>query len=53
MIADAETALPVWTQWEFIDALGDGVYGVDLEGKLPVRQQGRAAHPRLRRTQTT
>ena len=33
MIADAETALPVWTQWEFMDALGDGVYGVDIEGK--------------------
>ena len=33
MIADAETAPPVWTQWEFMDALGDGVYGVDVEGR--------------------
>ena len=33
MIADADVALPVWTQGEFLDALGDGVYGVDLEGR--------------------
>ena len=30
---DTNTALPVWTQWAFMDALGDGVYGVDLEGR--------------------
>jgi PAS domain S-box-containing protein len=22
-----------WTQWDFVDALGDGIYGVDLEGR--------------------
>ena len=33
MAVDAYTALPVGTQLEFMDALGDGVYGVDLEGR--------------------
>ena len=33
MEADSDAALPVWTQWAFMDALGDGVYGVDPEGR--------------------
>ena len=33
MSTDAEIAPPAWTQWGFIEALGDGVYGVDLEGR--------------------
>ena len=28
----ADGASPTWTQWEFVDALGDGVYGVDPQG---------------------
>ena len=24
---------PGWTQWDFVDALGDGVYGVDTDGR--------------------
>ena len=33
MEADSDAALPVWTQWAFMDALGDGVYGVDPQGR--------------------
>ncbi len=28
----ADAKPPAWTQWEFVDALGDGVYGVDPQG---------------------
>ncbi len=32
MAASADTNSAGWTQWAFIDALGDGVYGVDAAG---------------------
>ncbi len=30
--AAADAPIPIGTQWEFLDALGDGVYGVDRRG---------------------
>ncbi len=32
MSSATDVPTPAWTQWEFVDALGDGVYGVDPQG---------------------
>ncbi len=34
--AMAGLASPRWNQWNFIDALGEGIYGIDAEGRCTV-----------------